>query len=164
MVAINSNKKFYFDCNTCKDKYYQSPNNKTNRGNGCPSCVNKSEQKIADYLKIINVNFTPQYKIRNSIKRYDFYLPDHKLIVEVDGPQHFRQVSNWGSPEENLENDLQKMKIALSKGISILRIYQPDIFSDKIDWKRCIINNLYIRTTPTVTTVASDPEIYNNHI
>jgi len=95
--------------------------------------------------------------------RYDFYLIDHRLILEIDGNQHFIQVNNWGSPEETLENDIQKMKLAIDNGISILRIYQPDIWSDKIDWKKYISNNLYTRSMPTVTTVANDPEIYNNH-
>jgi hypothetical protein len=71
---------------------------------------------------------------------------------------------NWNCPEENLKNDIQKMKTALANGISVLRIYQPDIWSDKIDWKKCINDNLYTRTTPTVIATASDPEIYNDHV
>jgi very-short-patch-repair endonuclease len=158
-VSINSRKNYIFNCNVCKE-YNQKPSNKTR---GCPKCVNKTEGLVAEYLKATNINFTQQYKIGNIRKYYDFYLIDYKLIIEVDGAQHFRQVRNWGNPEENLENDIQKMKVAMTKGISILRIYQPDIWLNKIDWKACINENLYKRTTPDVTTVASNPEIYNNH-
>jgi very-short-patch-repair endonuclease len=162
-VAINSNKKIWFKCGECKDEYKQTPNKKTSLGNGCPSCVNKTELKVAEYLKEMNINFVRQYKIGTISKRYDFYLQDQQLIIEVDGPQHFRQVSNWLRPEETLENDIQKMKTALSKGISVLRIYQPDIWSDKIDWKSCINRNLFTRLVAEIVTFANDREIYNNH-
>jgi very-short-patch-repair endonuclease len=162
-VAVSSGKKFWFNCLECKEEYEQPPNCKS-QGNGCPFCVNKTELKVIDYLKEINVNFTRQYKIGIVRKFYDFYFPDHKLIIEVDGPQHFQQVSNWGNPEETLENDIKKMKTALVNGISVIRIYQPDIWSDKIDWKKFIKENLYMRTVPIVKISASDPEIYNKHI
>jgi very-short-patch-repair endonuclease len=162
-VAISSDKKYLFDCHDCNHTYEQTPANKTSNKRGCPHCVNKTELKVANYLKEMNINFIQQYKIGTS-KRYDFYLQNNELIIEVDGPQHFTQVSTWKSCGENLQNDIQKMKTALSKGISVLRIYQPDIWSDKIDWKTCINENLYTRTTPLVTTVASNPEIYSNHI
>jgi very-short-patch-repair endonuclease len=163
MVAISSNKKYLFKCKFCKEEYNQSPNNKT-AGKGCPFCVNKTEQRLADFLREMNINFIREYKMGTSIKRYDFYLPNQELIIEVDGPQHFQQIMDWTSPEENLENDIKKMKVALAKGISVLRIYQPDIFSDKIDWKTCINDNFYKRATPTIVTFSSDPEIYNNHV
>jgi very-short-patch-repair endonuclease len=161
-VAINSVKKYLFDCLECKNEYNQTPNDKT-QGSGCPSCVNKTEKIVANYLKEMNINFIPQYKIGNVRKFYDLYLPDQDLIIEVDGEQHFKQVSNWKSPKDTLQNDLQKMKTALNEDISVLRIYQPDIWSDKIDWKKCINDNLFTRSTPTVVFSSSDSEIYNNH-
>jgi very-short-patch-repair endonuclease len=163
MVSISNDKKFWFNCKICNDEYIQSPNNKT-RGSGCPKCVNKTEQIIANYLKEMEINFIRQYNIGNINKFYDFYLPDHRMIIEIDGPQHFIQVSNWTSPEETLQNDIQKMSTAIAEGISVLRIYQPDIWANKIDWKTCIIDNLYIRSIPSITTIASNPEIYSRHL
>jgi very-short-patch-repair endonuclease len=161
-VSIGSDKKFWFDCKKCNHEYGQKPNDKI-VGSGCPLCVNKTEQIVAKYLKEMNINFIPQYRIGNINKFYDFYLPDNKLIIEVDGNQHFIQIMNWQSPEENLQNDIQKTNTALSEGISVLRIYQPDIWMDKIDWKSCINENLCIRSVPKVVTRSSNPEIYNNH-
>jgi very-short-patch-repair endonuclease len=161
-VAISSNKKYLFDCHKCDHNYEQTPNDKT-RGKGCPYCINKTERKVADYLKEQKIKFKKEFKIDNK-KRYDFYLPDFNLILEVDGDQHFRQVSNWKSCEYTIENDIQKMNTALENGFSVLRIYQPDIFNDIIDWKRFIKDNLYLRKISDITCKSSVAGIYNNHL
>jgi len=160
-VAISCNKKYWFDCKICCHDYHQRPGDKT-QGYGCPTCVNKTERKVADYLKEIDVKFKKEFKI-DSNKRYDFLLQDYKLLIEVDGDQHFRQISNWQSCEENIENDIRKMKVAIENGYSILRIYQPDIFGDKIEWKKCISDNLYLRVIPAITCKSSAPYMYNRH-
>lgn len=161
-VAISSGKKFLFNCMECSYEYTQSPNGKS-KGTGCPTCVNKSERKVADHLKEIKVNFKKEFKI-NSNKRYDFYLPDFNLIIEIDGNQHFKQISNWQRCEDTIENDIQKMKIAIENGYSILRIYQPDIWEEKIDWKKIINDNLYLRKTPTICYQASVFGTYDDHL
>jgi very-short-patch-repair endonuclease len=158
-VAISSGKKFIFNCLKCNHEYEQSPLNKTS-GKGCPYCVNKTELKVADFLKEQNIKFISQFKIK---KFYDFYLPDFNLILEIDGDQHFKQVSNWGCHEENVNNDVEKMKTGLENSTSFLRIYQPDIWEDKIDWKTIILKNLYKRTLPDITYVSSKTDIYNVH-
>jgi very-short-patch-repair endonuclease len=160
-IAIKSNKKYWFVCLVCKNDYEQRPLDKT-RGNGCPFCVNKSERKVSEYLKEINIEYKKEFKI-NSKKRYDFFIPEFYLIIEVDGDQHFRQVRNWGNFEHTIDNDIQKMEVALENGYSILRIYQPDIWLDKIDWKKCINDNLYTRENPDITCKSSIPYIYNRH-
>jgi hypothetical protein len=115
-VSISSTKKYWFLCLRCNHEYNQSPNSKK-QGAGCPYCILKSERKLADYLKEIGVDFKREFKI-NSKKRYDFFITKFKLIIEVDGEQHFKQVSNWKKCEDNLENDIQKMKVALENGYS----------------------------------------------
>jgi very-short-patch-repair endonuclease len=158
-VALQNNKKFIFNCLKCSHEYGQSPNSKS-LGRGCPYCVNKTELKVADFLKQQKIKFISQFKIK---KFYDFYLPDFNLILEIDGDQHFKQVSNWGCHKENVNNDIEKMKTGLEKSISFLRIYQPDIWKDKIDWKSVILKNLYKRTLPDITYVSSKTDIYNVH-
>jgi very-short-patch-repair endonuclease len=160
-VFISSGIKYFFDCLDCGNEYIQQLDSKT-RGSGCTFCINKTERKLADYLKENKIEFKKEFKI-NSKKRYDFFIQKFNLIIEIDGDQHFQQVSNWGNFEDTIENDIQKMKVALENGYSILRIYQPDIWLDKIDWKRCINDNLYIRKTPEITCRSSIPGIYNRH-
>jgi hypothetical protein len=148
-VAISSRKKFIFNCNICSHEYEQSPNSKSNQGQGCPYCVNKTELKVANFLKQQNIKFESQFKIKNIKKYY--------------GDQHFKQVSNWGCPIENVNNDIEKMKTGLENSISFLRIYQPDIWENKIEWKTIIKDNLYIRTLPDISYVSSNNSIYDNH-
>lgn len=160
-IAKSSHKRQFFICLECKNEYTQTPGKKTS-GNGCPICVRKTERKVADYLKERKVEFRKEFKI-NSKKRYDFFIKEFNLIIEVDGEQHFRQVMGWGNLEDTIKNDIQKMEVAIKNEYSILRIYQPDIWFDKIDWKKCINDNLYIREIPDITCSSSVPDIYNRH-
>jgi very-short-patch-repair endonuclease len=64
------------------------------------------------------------------------------MIIELDGEQHFTQVSNWKSPEEQFDNDKFKQECANKNGYSIIRILQVDVFNNKYDWKTELINNI----------------------
>ncbi|MFN3135355.1 MAG: DUF559 domain-containing protein, partial [Candidatus Kryptonium sp.] len=46
---------------------------------------------------------------------FDFCIEEKKVIIEVDGPQHFEQISNWTSPEKQKDRDFYKIKQALIK-------------------------------------------------
>jgi hypothetical protein len=41
MVSISSGNKIWFNCLECSHEYEQRPNDKTNKGAGCPFCSNK---------------------------------------------------------------------------------------------------------------------------
>jgi very-short-patch-repair endonuclease len=160
-VTISSGNKYWFECHICNHIYDQSPSKKTD-GRGCPRCVNKTEKIVDDFLRDFDIKSSTQFKL-NSSKRYDFCLTEYKLIIEIDGPQHFEQISNWGCPNKTLENDIQKMKVALENDYSVLRIYQPDIFKENIDWRQEILDNMYNRKIPNVNYVSSIPGIYDRH-
>ena len=73
---------------------------------------------------------------------FDFVLEDKKIIIELDGPQHFKQISNWQSPQKTQQNDKYKMKCANNNGYSIIRLLQEDVFYDTYDWLKELINNI----------------------
>ena len=64
--------------------------------------------KLLNWLKNIfkEYEIITQFIFNNSKYRYDFLIKDLNLIIELDGNQHFKQVSNWTSPEYNLKNDI----------------------------------------------------------
>jgi very-short-patch-repair endonuclease len=61
-----------------------------------------------------------------------------KLIIEIDGPHHFIQVSNWKSPKETQARDKYKENIAIENGYTIFRILQEDIWYNMNDWETTV--------------------------
>ena len=58
----------------------------------------------------------------------------NKIIIELDGKQHFVQVKNWLSPEETRKRDKYKMLKANENGFSVIRILQLDVYLDRYNW------------------------------
>jgi very-short-patch-repair endonuclease len=115
-------------------EFLQSPN-KHMGGKGCPYCVNKTEGKLYEKLKILYPSITPQFKQEWCMKKkYDFCIPEYNIIIELDGLQHFKQVSSWKSPEETFANDKYKQECANDNNYSMIRLLQDDVWFDKYDW------------------------------
>jgi len=108
-------------------------------GNGCPDCRYKGEKKLSEYLKL-------KHPIKNQVKYdwcknietnrhlpFDFEIYD-KIIIELDGDQHFIQVSNWKAPEIQKKSDEYKMKMAFENNKHIIRINHKYVLKDKNNW------------------------------
>ena len=130
---FNTRKKILITCNKHGD-FLQSPITHLN-GAGCPFCINKTEWKLYDKIRQIYpstiTQFSPEWIGR---KRYDLCILDHNIIIELDGPQHFKQVMNWCSPKEQYINDKEKEKLANKNSFCIIRLLQEDVFYDNYDW------------------------------
>lgn len=138
-----------------------SPNNHK-RGKGCPMCVNKTQTKVYSFIKDTFDNDVVYERstiwCRN--KRYDIIIEDLKLIIEVDGRQHFEFVTRFKNDvDKNKENDKYKMDLALENGYSMIRIYQEDIYNNKIDWKNILKDTIRKYETPTIIKIG---EIYKD--
>jgi len=136
-VFKSSDNKYLFDCHNCKHTF-GSTLSSIIAGNWCPYCKNKTETKLLDALKPLYPTLITQFKqewCKNiNYLPFDFCIPEHKIIIELDGRQHFKQVSNWKCPEETFENDLFKETCANDNGYSVIRILQEDVLNDKYDW------------------------------
>lgn len=64
------------------------------------------------------------------------------MILELDGRQHFCQVSNWQSPEFTQKRDVYKMQCANDNNYSVIRIVQEDILNNVYDWKIKLIETI----------------------
>ena len=146
-VFKSSSIKFWFNCenghefNIC---LYAIQN-----GNWCSKCNNKTEKKLYDEIIKKYPNVCHQYKKSwcknnktNFLFPFDFSLIDEKIIIELDGEQHFKQISNWKKPELQLTNDIYKMKCANENNFSIIRLLQTDVYNDKYDWKSELFLNI----------------------
>ena len=131
--------KYLFNCNKCKKEFPKTISSITGGKNGwCPHCVNKSEGKLFTQLQTVYSSLIIQFKQewckRITYLPFDFCIPEYKIIIELDGIQHFKQVSNWSSPEEQFDNDKYKEKCANDNEYSIIRLLQEDVYYDKYDW------------------------------
>ena len=105
---------------------------------GCPSCINKTEflflKKIQDFYPTLKKQYKVEWCKNKNCLPFDFVIEELKIIIEIDGPQHFIQVANWTSPEIQKEKDTYKINCANENGFSVIRLLQIDILKDKFDW------------------------------
>jgi len=142
-VFKGSETKYWFDCKECKRSFHSSLKTITGRNSWCPLCKTKTELKF--------INWYPQkftHKIdhqarfdwcknpKTSIRLpFDTCVEELKLIIEIDGRQHFEQVMNWKCPKDQQDRDIYKMNKAIEQGYTIIRILQEDIWYDRNNWE-----------------------------
>ena len=108
-------------------------------GKGCPRCQHNGEGRIAGYLLQEGI-VQRQYSIEG--KRFDFYLPEHNLIIERDGRQHYKDVDLFKSKVEYQQaNDAHKVKLVKDRGIRIARIPFWLTPQEEIQEVKNILNN-----------------------
>jgi very-short-patch-repair endonuclease len=130
--------KYKFKCEN-DHTFEMSPHKVTSGNNWCGFCINKTEGKLFNWLekKYPNIEKQKRFDWCKSKKPlpFDFCIEDLKLLIELDGIQHFEQTSNWLSPEKTQETDKYKTDKALENNYSIIRIFQEDVWNDNDDWE-----------------------------
>ena len=163
----NSNKKIKFDCSECGNEYINALNDVA-RGRWCTCTRNKTEAKLFKYL---TANYDQEIKDQepfdwcinpenNRKLPFDFLIEEFKLVIELDGAQHFVQVSNWEDPISRQKTDIYKTKCANKKGYSVIRLLQEDVWNDKNNWQENLLNS--IKKYDTVTNIFFG-DCYDNH-
>lgn len=137
------NPEVYFYCKICKADSFvlyedlrigkSHINHKTSKGEAIVEDFIRKGLRYAtqnNTLKCIN----PE---TNYPLPYDFELLDFKILIEVQGDQHFRYVEYFHGTEENFEYQLKKDKIkkdfAIESGYSLLELDYDDILSGKYE-------------------------------
>lgn len=103
-------------------------------GQGCPRCIESlGERQVSRALERMGVRFTPQHKFPDCRDRrplrFDFWLPDYKILIEFDGPQHFTPRDYYGGVpvfEGTMRRDLIKTLYARKKRLRLIRIKYSD--------------------------------------
>jgi very-short-patch-repair endonuclease len=144
---INTKTPIQIKCNKCNNVFEQLLDNHIKQNKGCPLCDGRITEKILhDYLKSLYPNVIKEFKQKwCKSKKYlpfDNCIPELNIIIELDGIQHFEQVMNWKSPEENHKTDKYKMKCANENGFCVIRIIQTDVLHEKYNWKEELVNNI----------------------
>lgn len=169
-IFKGTHSKFWFVCDVCNNEFETVINGICGRGVWCSLCVNKTQLKLFNYLKSQYINVKNEFKdtwtINSNTKkhyRFDFLIKEYKILIELDGEQHFSQVSNWTDPEKTMENDIEKMNKALINNYSVIRILQDDIFYDKNEWKNKLKNAIKKYEKSTLIYIDNNKNKYDNH-
>lgn len=84
----------------------------------------KLEKHLIEVFKKNDIEFIHHYKNlfgRTNLEA-DFFLPEHNIVLEVDGPSHFTTIFGVDSYVKQLEADEKKNAIVLDMGASMIRI------------------------------------------
>ena len=158
-VTKGTHKKYWFQCDVCNHDFDSSLGHVSGRNRWCPNCKNKTELKLYNWLlkqpniKNVKREYKPkwcstQFRHINKKKefkngkyqyRYDFLITfknNKKLIIELDGDQHFKQVMNWKTPLENQIRDKYKEFLAKKHKIPLTRCIQEDVYMDRNNWEQ----------------------------
>ena len=114
--APKSDQKIACVCPDCGKEYVRSCFKISEYGVPCicGDGFSYPEKFMFEVLRQLQVNFKPQYYLNKSMFRYDFYLTDYNIILEVNGIQHYKQ--KWERNE--VENDARKKDFAFSCGFT----------------------------------------------
>lgn len=156
-VFLSSGQKAWFTCDRGHD--FETAVFNFTHGNRCGRCVNQTEEKVYLFLQSKYPSTERHLVIqRNPPRIMDMAVG--KTIVEVDGRQHFQVVGTWDNSCD-IERDIEKMMLALTLGYRIIRLYQPDVWADRMDWKGQLIDA--IQKDKPVIYLSHDSSVYEAH-
>lgn len=170
-IFKNCNKKYWFKCEE-SHSFEASLNHISSkeRPTWCPTCKNKTEKKLHKWLveNFSRVKYQSNFEWCKNTKTdrylpFDFLLDDMKIIIELDGDQHFRTCGNWKSHHDTRKIDVYKMYQALNNGYTVIRILQMDVLLDKNDWELTLKNAIYLYDEPEIVII-SDGDYYESHL
>lgn len=148
LYTSKSDKRLDFKCPDCdsviKNKQIK---NITVSGLKCPICsdgFSYPEKIMYGLLQSLQEEFLYDKAIFSDRKRYDFYLPDKSIIIEMHGGQHYPDVKGFSMSTNTIEdiqkNDSYKREIALQNGIKHYIVI--DSRHSNIEWmKKNIVNS-----------------------
>ncbi len=134
-LAPHSHVKAWWKCSKCDHGWITSVKERTSQGHGCPRCntINTSKlcAALTDHLAANHPLLVVEREVRfqgcrsiNSLP-FDFYIPSAKLLIELDGQQHFFDstfVSRQSTLQERQRRDLIKTEYAFRNRINFLRV------------------------------------------
>lgn len=126
----------------------------------------KTEKKLLAWLQHnmseVKTTYQPKYDWCRNVGKteryfpFDFSIEEYRLIIEVDGRQHYFKARRSWNPDAIQERDLYKMECAIKEGYTVVRIVQEDIWNDRNDWEERLIWHLRAHKIPRAVLLDSD--------
>lgn len=165
-----SGEKFWFDCEDCNHSFEIRLADIVSKNQWCNRCRYKTEKILYHWL--VSMNFTLENNRlewarnpeTNRFLPFDFVISigNTKIIIELDGPQHFVQISNWGNVENNQARDIYKMNLAKENGYRMIRILQEDVFFNRYDWKLELFQAIIKKDLQIFLCKNNEYDVYQN--
>ena len=131
-IFKSSHKKYSFQCDTCNNNFEMGLNQIVNQQQWCPICAySKLEKYTKKFLDKLEIKFKSQKKYDNLKNKrclpFDFYIPELKLLLELDGIQHFKCDNYFHKNKKKIFKkriitDIKKNFYAISNGYNFVRI------------------------------------------
>ena len=136
------------------DKKKKKPIKRVNKKKSHPQYgTSKLEEDFANqFLKKLNVEYQYQFEAKDIGRFYDFYLPKHNLLIEIDGdywhgnPKIYKEDELKGHQKRAQRIDEHKTKWALLHGIPIIHIWENDIRKNPKTVMETLKNRLQIES------------------
>lgn len=137
------NPRLYYLCKKCGIEQCQTYESlKAGKGHDCASVKSSGEAIVEDYLKSTGVEFKTQHNTLKCVncktKRvmpYDIEMPEHNIIIEVQGEQHYSYSPYFHGSVENFEyqqwRDIQKKVFAEKHGYRVIYISYEEIRTER---------------------------------
>jgi len=139
--------KVWFNCDQNSDHNFKMRPFDVVSGRWCPFCTRKGERKLYDALsKSYDLTREKSFPWLLSKKgyrfRFDFRIVNRKILIELDGDHHFKQMMNWPPLVEHQETDMYKMGKANEKGYSVIRITWEIVYRNRNNWLEQLIESI----------------------
>lgn len=105
----------------------------------CASYISRMEKRIGEILKENGLLYCHQYSFddcRGDKRklRFDYYIPDHRVVIEYDGQQHFMPVDYFGGVDAFYKRKTYDcIKDAYCENNNITMIRVPYFITESID-------------------------------
>ena len=99
----------------------------------CSKCImSKGEYQISQLLNKLCIDYDTQKTFSTcrfnsgNLAKFDFYLPQHNILIEYDGEQHYKNRGHWEPLEKIQERDAYKTQWCKDNNITLIRIPYTD--------------------------------------
>ena len=148
---VNSHTNVEIICKTHQKSFFQMPYKHLLEKQGCPICSDsKLEEGVNDLLTKLGINFIRQQKFTElGDLKYDFFLPDYKVLIECQGEQHIEDIPFFHQGQKTfqyqLERDYKKYQFAVDNQYTMLYIFDDiELLLDKPEFNGIYENKEHI--------------------
>lgn len=157
LITIDGDRKnpnIYYLCEKCNKEHCQSFEQLKIKSHKCDGTKSTGELIVEKYLKSLNVSFKIQHDTLQCINPktkkqlpYDIEITNRKILIEVQGKQHYEFVEIFHGTIENFEyqqyKDKYKKDFAEQSGYELIYIDYDEIQNESYKSKllNCILRN-----------------------